>query len=289
MLSTASPYGVAQQAAAPAAAVAPATVGMKDLPPAPAPNYTEPMYMRSTATDFTKERNYFPNPIEPYKSLELSRHGFTNSPRCLTWSRNGKIYLSLSDAITLALENNYDIAIARYNLDIADTDILRRRRVQPLRGVNAGIVAGTLGGAGQSLLASGGGPGGTSISSGGAGAGAGGLVLNTSGAGPLPRILILRLRARSSTRTRRSRRPTPSVVLRFVTTGTATYDFGYNQGFITGTALSVGFNNSRQTTNSIFSRLQSAVQLELPRRGHAAPAEWIWLGSERALHRPGEE
>ncbi len=43
------------------------------------------------------------------------------------------------------------------------------------------------------------------------------------------------------------------MVLRFVTTGTATYDFGYNQGFITGTALSVGFNNSRQTTNSIFS------------------------------------
>ncbi len=53
----------------------------------------------------------------------MSRHGFTNStlPNLV---RNGKIYLSLSDAITLALENNYDIAIARYNLDIADTDIL---------------------------------------------------------------------------------------------------------------------------------------------------------------------
>ena len=41
--------------------------------------------------------------------------------------RDGKIYLSLSDAVALALENNYDIAIARINLDIADTDMLRAK------------------------------------------------------------------------------------------------------------------------------------------------------------------
>ena len=41
--------------------------------------------------------------------------------------KDGKIYLSLSDAIALALENNYDIAIARYDLSIADTDILRTK------------------------------------------------------------------------------------------------------------------------------------------------------------------
>ena len=86
---------------------------------------------------------------------------FTNSPRLDDLVKNGKIYLSLSDAITLALENNYDIAIARYNLDIADTDILRSKSGAQLRGVNAGIVQGTLGGAGQSLQVSGGGPGGT--------------------------------------------------------------------------------------------------------------------------------
>ena len=50
--------------------------------------------------------------------------------------RNGKIYLSLSDAIALALENNYDIAIARINLDIADTDILRAKAGANLRGVS---------------------------------------------------------------------------------------------------------------------------------------------------------
>ncbi len=84
--------------------------------------------MRSTPTDFTKERKYFPNPLAPYKSYDLPATRFTNSPRLDDLVKNGKIYLSLSDAITLALENNYDIAIARYNLDIADTDILCRSR-----------------------------------------------------------------------------------------------------------------------------------------------------------------
>ena len=60
--------------------------------------------------------------------------------------RDGKIYLSLSDAVTLALENNYDIAIARINLDIADTDILRAKAGSTLRGVSTGLVTGTLGG-----------------------------------------------------------------------------------------------------------------------------------------------
>src|SRR5664279_271981 len=251
MLSTVTPYGVAQQAAAPAAAVAP-PVGMKDLPTTPAPNYTEPMYMRSTSTDFTKARNYFPNPLTPYKSISVESARFTNSslPNLV---RNGKIYLSLSDAITLALENNYDIAIARYNLDIADTDILLSKAGQPLRGVNAGVVAGTLGGAGQSLLASGGGPGGTSISSGGAGSGAGGLVLNTSAAGPTPENLDPALTGTISYENQKQPQANPFGGAPILSTGTATYDFGYNQGFITGTALSVGFNNSRQTTNSTFS------------------------------------
>ena len=53
--------------------------------------------------------------------------------------RDGKLYLSLNDAIALALENNLDIAIARYNLNIADTDILRAqgRRSDPRRTIPA--------------------------------------------------------------------------------------------------------------------------------------------------------
>ena len=96
--------------------------------------------------------------------------------------RDGKIYLSLSDAVVLALENNFDIAIARINLDIADTDILRTKAGAGLRGVSTGLVSGTLGGSGTTV-AGGGGPGGTSGGVGGSGAGANGLVLSTNGGG----------------------------------------------------------------------------------------------------------
>ena len=97
--------------------------------------------------------------------------------------KDGKIYLSLSDAIALAIENNYDIAIARYDLDIADTDILRTKAGSAPLGAPSGLVTGTLGGS-VSILTTGGGPGGTTGGSGGAGSGVNGLTLTTAGAGP---------------------------------------------------------------------------------------------------------
>ena len=102
--------------------------------------------------------------------------------------RDGKIYLSLSDAVLLALENNFDIAIARINLDIADTDILRAKAGAGLRGVSTGLVTDTLGGSGTTVTG-GGGPGGTSGGAGGGGTGADGLVLSTNGGGPAPENL----------------------------------------------------------------------------------------------------
>jgi hypothetical protein len=79
-----------------------------------------------------------------------------------------------------------DFAIARYNLDIADTDILRTRTGAAPLGAPAGLLTNTLGGS-VATLASGGGPGGTSVGSGGAGSGLGGQSFTTSGAGPVPR------------------------------------------------------------------------------------------------------
>ena len=66
--------------------------------------------------------------------------------------KDGKIYLSLSDAIALAIENNYDIAIARYDLDIADTDILRTKTGAAPLGAPSGLVTGTLGGSTSTLV-----------------------------------------------------------------------------------------------------------------------------------------
>jgi outer membrane protein TolC len=224
----------------------------KGLPQEPAPNFTQPLYMRPGNHDFSKPRNYWPNPFAPYSAISAPEASFLNSPKLDALLRDGKIYLSLSDAIVLALENNYDIAIQRYNLNIADTDILRAKAGSTLFGVPSGLVTGTLGGAGTTV-AGGGGPGGTSVASGGASAGASGLTLSTNGAGPLPEnldpVLAGQIQLQRATTAEQNILFYPSGSL---TQNSNTYDFTYNQGFLTGTALQVGFNNNYTTSNSFF-------------------------------------
>ena len=120
----------------------------------------------------------------------MSRTPFLNR-RCRTPRRldrlvkDGTLYITLKDAIDLALEDNLDLAIARYNLPIANTDILRTKAGGFFRGVNTGVVQGTPGGGvgGFGTGAPGAGAGGTTGGAGGAGAGASGLVQSTLGAG----------------------------------------------------------------------------------------------------------
>jgi outer membrane protein TolC len=241
-LTTGVPSGLAQQA--PAAAPDKAASA---LPAAPAPVLTQPLDLRSTQRDFSQPAGRFlRNPIQMYLPTSIAKASFVNSVRLGDLVKDGKIYLSLADALALAIENNYDIAIARYNLDIADTDLLRARAGSGLRGVSSGVVANTLGGT-TSTLAAGGGPGGTSLGSGGAGSGSGNLVLSTNGAGPLPQDLDPYLTA--SIQFDRQRSPSTS----FFTGGTSTtntYNFLMDQGFVTGTDLKFGFNNNYQTTSN---------------------------------------
>ncbi|MGA2019656.1 MAG: TolC family protein, partial [Candidatus Sulfotelmatobacter sp.] len=86
------------------------------------------------------------NPLSSYAPSEVPAPLLTNSPLLTQLIRDGKLYISLKDAIRLALENNLDLAIARYNLPIALTDILRTQAGGIFRGVNTGVVQGTPGG-----------------------------------------------------------------------------------------------------------------------------------------------
>src|ERR1700737_2752120 len=125
------------------------------------------------------------NPLSAYVSNEVPEPQLANSPLLGQLIRDGKLNLSLKDAIRLALENNLDLAIARYNLPIPNMDILRPRAGGIFRGVNAGVVQGTPGGGvgGFGTGAPGAGAGGTTGGAGGAGAGASGLVQSTLGTG----------------------------------------------------------------------------------------------------------
>jgi hypothetical protein len=118
------------------------------------------------------------NPLAPYMASDAPPLDLTNSPRLENLIRDGKLYISLHDAITLAIENNLDLAYFRYNFPIAETDYARTRAGGSVNGVNTGIVqSSTQGGFAGSNTGSGG------AGSGSAAAGAGGLVTSTLGAG----------------------------------------------------------------------------------------------------------
>jgi outer membrane protein len=222
----------------------------QNLPATPEPKLTEPLFLRDTAKDYTRLYTLLPNPLNLYKPTDFPLPRLGDTGRLNSLLRDGKIYLSLSDAVLLALENNFDIEIARINLDIADTDILRAKAGANLRGVSTGLVENTLGSSGTTVTG-GGGPGGTSGGAGGGGAGAGGLVLSTNGGGPQPESLDPYL-----TGTTQYERVTSQQTSPFApgsTTSTLTSNYGYQQGFLTGTQLGVTFNNSRQTTTNTFS------------------------------------
>jgi len=210
-----------------------------------------------------KPASHLPNFFAPYTPRQVPEPRVANSGRLDSLLRNGRIMLSLEDAIALALENNLDLAIARYNLAIADTDVLRAKSGNSVRGVATGLVQGTPGGGigGFGAGAPGAGAGGTSGGAGGAGTGASGLVQSTLGTGaPLESydpILVasMNIEHRSA--------PQSNIV----TTGVSRFqqnsgiaNFSYSQAFATGTQLMLDFNNSRATNNALFSTLVPEIR-----------------------------
>ena len=269
-----------------APAVAAATVS---TPAPPQPIATEPYALRPTDHDFSRGKAQFPNPFAAYTSTPVPPPRLSNTPLIDTLYKDGTIYLSLDDAIMLALQNNFDIAIARYNLDIADTDLLRARSGLSFLGVNTGLVTGTLGGTTgpvssssptattgatsstastssttiQTTGAAGGGPGGTSAGAGGVASGPNGITSTTLGAGPLD-VPIEPLDPVISGTVQLSRAYIPQTS-KFLTgtfqlnQNTNEYNFNYNQGFLPGETLAVTFNNTRSTSdmNSLFGNFYS--------------------------------
>lgn len=220
------------------------------LPSAPAPVPTEPFDLNRAERDFSKPYAGFFS-INKYRATSIGKASFANSVRLSDMVKDGKIYLSLSDAIALALENNYDIAIARYDLSIADTDILRTKTGAAPLGVPSGLVTNTLSGSTSgATLPTGGGPGGTTGGAGGAGSGTSGLTLTTGGAGPAPASLDPSLTAAISFD--RNHLPAVSFFQRG-TSSTNLYNFTLNQGFISGTNFQFAFNNTYATTNNTVS------------------------------------
>ena len=251
----------AQEAAKPSApAPTPASNALVPMPQAPAPQHNAHLY---SDQDYTRGQSQLPKFWSVWTVRQVAPPNFTNSPLIDRVMRDGKMYLSLDDAVALALENNLDIAIQRYNLVTADIDILRTSSGAQALGVNTGLVQGTPGGlntAATSSGSTGGGAGGSSIGLAGAGAGAAGIVASTQGEGaPIDNFDPV---LTGTIQGERATTPQSNIIFTGTTTlvqNTNTYNFGYTQGFPTGTLMTVGFNNSRVTSNSLFNTVNPSL------------------------------
>ena len=213
---------------------------------------TAPAQAAQSGIPFEQLQQPSRNPIGIYRGKSAPPPVLANSVRINSLVRDGKLYLSLHDAIDLALENNLDLVIARYNLPIAQMDILRTQAGGQVRGVNTGVVQGTPGG-GAGAAGAGGGAGGTTGGAGGAGAGAAGIVSSTLGTGTAVSSFDPFLSAQGYVD------HTAQQLYNFQLEGvnvykvnTITGNVSYNQAFATGGNLQMSWMNDRQTTNGIY-------------------------------------
>jgi len=240
-LAATNPAALWAQQAAPGASSTPTP------PSAPQPAQPQVIHLQ----DYSKPRPAFPNLLRPYEAPNLAQPSLGNSARIDSLMRDGKIYLSIDDAVALALENNLDLEIARYNLNIADADLLRAKSGASILGVNTGIVQNTPGGGVGGLGGTvGSGTGGTTVAAGGAGTGTNGLVSSTLGIGaPItsfdPQITSTVQLDKNDTESVSVFSPVPVVAQ-----NTYTANFAYTQGLQWGTTLTAAFNNTHLTTNN---------------------------------------
>jgi len=231
--------------------ISPTPLLAQEPPPAPAVQSTAPAAQPFHLKDYSIAPSAFPHILRPYTAQEVSQPKLGNSPRIDSLMKDGKIYLSIDDAVALALENNLDLDIARYNLNIADADLLRAKSGASILGVNTGIVQNTPGGGVGGLGGTvGSGTGGTTVAAGGAGTGTNGLVSSTLGIGaPItsfdPALTGTLQLDKNNTESVSVFSPVPVVAQ-----NTYTSNFGYIQGFEWGGVLSGAFNNTHLTTNN---------------------------------------
>ena len=229
----------------------------QQAPNAPIPVAATPLATAAAPT-ISLDIPHSHNPLDTYRAAHVPPPNLANSPRIDTLVKNGILQLSLKDAIALALEDNLDLAIARYNIPIAKADVLRTQAGGIFLGVNTGVVQNTPGGGvgGFGSGSTGAGAGGTSGGAGGAGAGASGLVQSTLGTGSA--VSSYDPDITGSIGYQNSTSPLANLSIYGVPTlitGDFSGNLNYSQAFATGTSIAVGFNSDRITSNSPFTTL----------------------------------
>ncbi|HXX19829.1 MAG TPA: TolC family protein [Candidatus Acidoferrum sp.] len=175
----------------------------------PTPPASDQSRKLSLGPDYSKGPGWFPNVIAPYKPIASPKPVLINSPRIDQLISNGKLNLSLEDAISLGLENNLSIAVERYVPWLDEANLLYAKS-----GANSRLAA-----AGYQFD--------PTVTS--------NLSVDQS-VTPINNPIFAGITTEITS---------PVALKDHVTTG----NFSYLQGFATGTEAQVSFNNSRTSTN----------------------------------------
>ena len=192
------------------------------------------------ATKFDYSNSHaFPNVFSPYFSPFVPRPRLDNSQQLKNLIVDGKLVLRLDDAIALAIENNLDVEVARYELPIAQADYLRAKGGGAVRGAAGSFQSNTVYGGALGASGSGGGTGATSSLGGGIYSGGGGSCCDPS---------VYAYYGWSNAITPINYTFVGGVPVE--TSHTSYFATGYSQGFLTGTGFSVSEASERYSSNT---------------------------------------
>jgi outer membrane protein TolC len=195
------------------------------------PQTAQATHRVETGPDYSRGRSHFPNLLGPYAPLKIPAPVLTNSPQVEQMIRDGKLYLSLQDAIMLALENNLDIQVQRYIPWIAETDVLRSLSGGATRGLAGTGTAAVLG-----------------------------AIPSTSFD---PQLNIDVSWDQRETPINNPFLAGTGVIVDSITNRTLRVNSSFSKGFKTGTGFGLTFNNNRQSTTSTGTFLNPSVTSSL--------------------------
>jgi outer membrane protein len=184
----------------------------------------------------TERTHWYSGVDQPYRSRVVPPVNVSNSSRIDALLRAGNLYLSLSDAIALALENNLDVEIERYEFALADADLLRAQSGGAINGIPTSVLAGIPIGGALGLLGSTG----TGIGS-------------SSALSPLISGLSYDPFISGNLNFGHTTAPQSNTVTsgtNALVTTNKTANFGLTQAFATGGYVSLNYNNITQEQNS---------------------------------------
>jgi outer membrane protein TolC len=185
--------------------------------------------------------------VGKYLPAPLPHTVFSNSDRLDSLMRAGNLYLSLADAIALALENNLDIEYHRYDRRQAETDQLRASAGQLLRFSGGGIRAGFSSASSGVLSGSG------SLGGGGGGGAQSGILsgfsIQAAGSG-IPNLEPLAFVSWQAAHQTRILTSDVGTGTNYLISSAHTADYGIQKSFLTGTQVTLDMSQQSLFQNA---------------------------------------